>query len=262
MRETESLSTREEVASEELADRLDTLSRPLAERVLGRAIEIQHEDDAEQRAAIDRITYQDLREIALEVGIPEDALRRALLEQLETERDPDATRVERLTTPKVIRGGTVVRGDRADIQRRIRRYLERIEGMRLEGETSDRSIWSQRHPGDRVMESITTDQDDEERHLLELNFDTRSGRKKARRLAIAAVVLGMIFGGVVGGLAIFGGMLVGIAAGVVGAVSWLRRLARKARAKVNGALAATLDDRERSTVKTWLDLWESQGPDR
>jgi hypothetical protein len=263
MRESESVAAREAAAEEELAAKLDTLSRPLAERILGRAIELQHEAENAEAAKADRIDYEDLKAIALEVGIPEDALKRALREELETERDQGASTVEKLTAPKHVRGGTVVEGDRSVIEQRLRDYLERVEGLELDGERRSQLAWAERHPRsgrkDRVMESITTDQEKKDRHLVELDFNTLAGRKRARRLALLAVILGTIFGGAIGGLAIFGGIMVGITAGVVGAVSWMRRLARKARGQINGALEAAANDGGRTDgVRSWLDIWEAQ----
>ncbi len=256
------MAAREAAASKELAERLDTLSRPLAERVLGRAIELQHEAQARAAAEADTIEYDELRDIALEVGIPEDALQRALLEELETERDPGATRLERLTAPKHVRGGTVVTGDRGEIEQRLREYLEATGDLELIERRSDGMAWSEsrRKPHDRVMASTTTDQRRDDRHLLELDFSTAAGRKRARRLALVAVVLGTIVGGAIGGFAVIGGLGIGIAAGVAGAVAWLNRLTKRARRRINGALESAIHDRpaDRSTSSSWLDVWESQ----
>ncbi len=73
------------------------------------------------------------------------------------------------------------------------------------------------------------------------------------------MILGTIFGGAIGGLAIFGGVALGIAAGVAGAVSWVRRLTRSARRSINGALDAVNGrSGESGSDRTWLDVWESQ----
>lgn len=258
----DSREAREAVASEQLATQLEALSRPLAERVLGRAIEIQHEAEATEAAEAARIDYDDLRSIAMEVGISEDALKRALLEELDTERDHGASTIERLTAPEHIRGGTVVDGDRTEIERRLRNYLERVEGLQLTSRDSTHLAWSNRRHGRRgdwVMESVTTDQRTAGKHLVELDFNTGAGRKRARRLALIAVILGTIFGGAIGGLAVFGGVALGIAAGVAGAVSWVRRLTRSARRSINGALDAVNGrSGESGPDRTWLDIWESQ----
>ena len=88
---------REQRAGEELADQLDALSKPLAERVLGRAIELDSAAQAEAEAAANTIDYDMLRDVALEVGISEDSLRKALLEELDTDKDHDVRPVERAT---------------------------------------------------------------------------------------------------------------------------------------------------------------------
>lgn len=259
--QSRSVAAREAAASKELAERLDTLSRPLAERVLGRAIELQHEAQAKAAAEADTIDFDELREIAVEVGIPEDALERALLEELETERDPGATRLERLTAPKHVRGGTVVTGDRAEVERRLRDYLEATGGLELIERRSDELAWgeSRRRPHERVMASTTTDQRQGDRHLLELDFNTAAGRKRARRLALVAVILGTIVGGAIGGFAVIGGIGIGIAAGVTGAVAWLNRLTKRARRHINGALDSVANERASDRPdRSWLDVWESQ----
>ncbi|HSF86622.1 MAG TPA: hypothetical protein VLG28_13325 [Acidimicrobiia bacterium] len=261
VQEQRSRDAREAAASKELAARLDTLSTPLAERILGRAIEIQHEDDAKAASEAGQIDFDDLKEIALEVGIPEDALERALLEELETERDHDATRVEKLTAPRHVRGGTLVEGERSEVERKLREYLEQTGGFELLEQRDRQLAWRERAARTQqpVMDSMSTEQHRPGRHLLELNFDTAEGRKKARRIALIAIIAGTIFGGVLGGFAIFGGIGLGIAAGVAGAVSWLRRTARKARQHINGALdAVSSGDGRDGEERTWLDVWESQ----
>lgn len=254
---------REALASDEIAEQLDSLSRPLAERVLGRAIELQSVQEAAEASDAAKIGYDDLREIALEIGIPEDALKRALLEELETERDHGATPMEKVTGPKTVRGGLIVEGDRGEIERKLRAYLEQVEGLQIAEDEPPRLGWrdTQNRPArDRIgfVQSITTDQKDNKRHLLEIDISTAEGRKRARRIAIVAVILGTVFGGAIGGFAILGGILLGIGAGVAGALSWLRRVTRKARNRVNQALGSvTTTDEQRRNVTEWLELWES-----
>ena len=70
---------REQRASDALAEQLQALARPLADRVLGRAIELDHEAREAAEAAANTIDYATLRDIAAEVGISEDSLKKALL---------------------------------------------------------------------------------------------------------------------------------------------------------------------------------------
>ena len=112
---------REERASEELAAALDALSSPMAERILGRAIQLDAAD-ADKKT----FGYDDLRAIAAEVGISEDALRKALLEEVDTDKDRTPDLGERLSVPRAVRGGIIVDGRPDAIQNRLEAIIRRL----------------------------------------------------------------------------------------------------------------------------------------
>ena len=241
---------REQRASDELAEKLDALTQPLAERVLGRAIQLDHEAQAEAEAAADTIDYETLKEIALEVGISEEALKKALLEEFNTEEDHNARPVEKLTVPDSVRGGLIVPGDAELVRRRLQEYLQRVEGMRRLEEGGGRTVWASDRPG--RVEVWTIPQARQNRHLVEVDVETKPQRKKAWRWIIAVLILGLLFGNAIGGLAFLALWFIGVSA----VVGWVKRLARKARRSINRALSALTDDQRGDEPKDWLELWE------
>lgn len=241
---------REVQASEELAERLDALSRPVADRVLGRAIELDHAAREETEAAAETIDYETLKEIALEVGISESALKKALLEEFNTERDHKARPLERATVPDTIRGGLIVPGVMEAVATRLRDYLESQEGLRDRGGSEVHRVF--RSPGrssSPQVETWTVTQSRPDRQLVEVGVDTAAARKRAFRWIAGLVILGMIFGSNLGGLFVLGVFV----AGIVSVVGWAKRIARRARRRVNKALGSLVEAGEEST---WLELWE------
>jgi len=253
-RQSVSKKEREARASEELAARLDSLSRPLAERVLGRAIELQAVAEEEALEEASKITYDDLKQIALEVGIPEDSLKKALLEELDTEKDHGATPTERVTGPHHVRGGMLVDIDEDEIQRRLRRYFEEREGLELAGRGGEWIWWRRGGPfGDRIVESVLTTQADGHHRLVEVDVDTAAARRKAIRTALVIGFLIFLFGGPFG-LAFVA--LAGIALATAGAafIGAVRRFVRRARRGVNKALDSLLEGQH--DADDWLELIE------
>jgi len=252
--ESLSRAEREARASEALAEQLDSLSRPLADRVLGKAIELDHEAREAAEAAAETIDYETLREIALEVGITEESLKKALLQELDTEKDHNARPVERATVPDAVRGGLIVPGGPEEIGARLRDFFERIEGFVEEAGSEMRSTWrvpAGRRPNQRV-ETWTVRQGRGNRHLVEVDVETATVRKRAWRWIIGIAVLSLLFGNALGSLVVLGVML----AGIVTVVGWLKRVARKARRGINRALNSLVDDGNDDPPQDWLTLWE------
>ncbi len=253
-RQSLSKHERETRASEELADRLDALSRPLAERVLGRAIELQAIAEDEARDEANKISYDDLKKIALEVGIPEDALQKALLEELDTDKDHGVTPTERITGPQHVRGGVIVDMDEDEIRRRLRTYFEEQEGLELAGRAGEWIWWRRGGPyRDRVIESVLTEQERGERRLVEIDLDTAEARRKAVRTAVAFAILIFLFGGPLGFAVI---TILGVALVTAGGffISAVRRFVRRARRRINHALDSLLEASRDSD--DWLEVIE------
>ncbi len=236
-----------------MAEQLDALSRPLAERVLGRAIELDAKAEEEARAAADTIDYETLKEIALEVGISEKALRDALLEEMNTERDHDATPIERATVPDAVRGGLVVPGSREEIGRRLGEFLRSVEGLEERSHDGGQTVWVRGTTGGpgRTVESWTVSQSRGDRQLVEIDVETRPARRRLWVWLIAISILSGLFGSAIGSVIFFGVWIVGI----VAAVGWVKRMARKARRSINRALNAVIDQ-DGDPPDDWLELWE------
>lgn len=245
---------REQRAADELADQLDALSRPMAERVLGRAIEIDSEARAAAEAAADTIDYDTLRDVALEVGISEESLKKALLEDLDTDKDHNARPVERATVPDTVRGGVIVSGLAEEVAARLADHLERVEGLRQQRRSSGISTeWAPPQPRqDWPAQTWTVTQRRNDRHLVEIDLTTAGARKKFWRWMMALVVISFLFGTPLGGLIGLGIFI----AGVVAVVGWIKRIGRKARRSVNRALSAITDDGTSDEPHNWLEVWE------
>ena len=245
---------REERAGDELAERLDRLSRPLAERVLGRAIELDAVAEAEAEAAANTMDYETLKSVALEVGITEDALKRALLEELDTDLDHNVGVVGRLTIPDAVRGGLIVSGETTEVLARLQEHLATRTGSGDELSQGRRSIWAAA-PRVPPLRATAVSQREPARQLVEIDVATALVRRGAWRWIIAILVLGTLFGSPVGGLLVLGIWV----AGMVAVVGSLKRIGRRARRSINRALQAASGGDEGSP-QSWLDVWEETSP--
>ncbi len=107
-----------------VADRLDALSMPLAERVIRRAIEL---DD---RFAVERMSRETLDRIAAELGIPAAAVQRALVEELAADTPRPLSVRERLLAPDQVSARVIVEGEPRQVALAVDRWMTRHEGMR------------------------------------------------------------------------------------------------------------------------------------
>lgn len=119
---------------EELARRLDALSREDAERVLERAIRIQA-----QRHAKDTFSASQIRHIARELGLDDSVVDRAIREEIAA--PPVSNREGGWLGPKRLIERTIVSGDHADVSDRIMSWLETEEGLRPVARTPDGIRW-------------------------------------------------------------------------------------------------------------------------
>lgn len=251
----ESLSReeREQRASAALAGQLQALARPLADRVLGRAIELDHEAREAAEEAADTIDYASLRDIAAEVGISEPSLQQALLEELNTERDHNARPIERATVPDTVRGGLVVPGTADEIAGRLSEYLERVVGLIEENRVGSRTTW--REPkGKRRIDTWTVAQPDGARQLVEVDVETRPARSKAWMWIVGIMILAFLGGSSLGPVVALGLF----AAGVASVIGFVKHVARKARRMINRTLGRlTADGGPLDELNDdWLELFE------
>ena len=214
---------REEQASEELAAALDAVSSPMAERILGRAIELDAVD-----AATQTFGYEELRKIAAEVGISEEALRKALLEEIDTDKDLKPTVGERISVPRTVRGGIIVEGRPEAVRERLEDVIRRLHAAQYE-------VVAQRNP---------------DRSLVEI---TRKTGNLGRR-ALIFMALFFVFGPVLAQAVASALFLVLAIAAAVGVFAWVKRLGRRIRRSINTALNGLLD--EPGEPDSWLDVWE------
>lgn len=190
-------------------DRLDAMSRPLAERVLQRAIELHAED----QHGPDRLTRSQLDQIASELGIDPKYIAAALASELETTHDvPSRSLRERVFAPDRITGGQIIHGDRATVEKAIINWLRAAEGFRPRSKTGTGYRWERDDHwatklrlslGDkqgtgslRGIKTITHRHTEagEGRHLVELDADTRVVSWTAAGIAGGTAVAGVIGG--------------------------------------------------------------------
>ncbi len=113
-----------------------TLSRGQVERVIARALELQ--DQADVAPQVDRLTLRQVQDVAGQVGIDPELLRRALAEvRLAGAPDPEPSRTERVLGPERIRGATLLPVAPGAARRAVAGWMVDDEGMRLAGTSGD-----------------------------------------------------------------------------------------------------------------------------
>ncbi len=246
-RRTLSRDEREQRAEQELAEQLQTLSRPLAEKVLGRAIALDAEAKKEAEEAAATIDYDTLKDVALEVGISEDALKKAILEEIDTDKDHNPRRIERAVGPDSVRGGVIVHGDPDEVSARLDSFVEALTGA-ARASRRPAAVVSRPGAAARNIRTIVVPQSDAVQ-LVEVEVDTSSARKKMWRWIIACFIIAMLFGNAIGTVAVLGIVVLSIAL----AVSWVRAMARFARNMVNRVLGSFFGKPSEPGPSEWLD---------
>ncbi len=234
---------RQERAAEELMDSLDAVSAPMAERILGRAIQAEAEHRARNEDTFD---YEELVKIAREVGVSEASLRQALLEEFDTELDRNPSLTERLTVPDEVRGGVIVDRSDIDVEEAMKRVEERIQ------QRMNRRI-------DAMVEAVQ--QRDGRRTLVEVKSSTKPNRKRAIWLIMLLVFFGPLLARLLASVLIVG--LAGLA--IVGVVGFMKRVGRRFRKAVNEGLASLLEEDEQdqsAEMLDWLEVWERSRKNR
>ncbi len=234
---------RQERAAEELMDSLDAVSAPMAERILGRAIEAESERRARTEDVFD---YEELVKIAGEVGVSEEALRQALLEEFDTDLDRNPSLTERLTVPDEVRGGVIVDRSEVDVEEAMKRVEERIQRR------MNRRI-------DAVVEAVQ--QRDGRRTLVEVKSSTRPNRRRAIWLIVLLIFFGPLLARLLASVLIVG--IAGLA--IAGVVGFMKRIGRRFRHAVNEGLASLVEDPGRDgsiEARDWLEVWERSRQNR
>lgn len=196
----------------QLTDRLQQLSSEEVERVLARAIELQSAHADAEPEAFDAFALQ---AVAAELGIDQEHLRTALVEELvrlETEA-PDW--LDRVVAPDRIVSYATLAGDRATIRQRLDAWLSEHEGLRRQAETPTGAAWDADRrmltkvrmklrgaAGDGSLRTARAVRDSvrplmNERTLVTVEADTSN----LRRLAVGLLVAGAAAGAGVAGVA-------------------------------------------------------------
>ncbi|HWA16335.1 MAG TPA: hypothetical protein VG817_07875 [Gemmatimonadales bacterium] len=114
------------------------IDRAAIERIIQRAAELQtHERDLSEGLAPNEIVA-----LGKEVGIPERFLQQALLEERTRTEPVSASGImDRTIGIATITASRVVRGDAADIERRLLRWIAEHELLTVQRQTSERITW-------------------------------------------------------------------------------------------------------------------------
>lgn len=121
-------------SNEELARRLDALSRDDAQRVLERAIRIQS-----QRHHRETFTADQVRRVARELGLDDSVVERAIREEMAS--TPAANDEGGWFGPNRLVERAIVTGDASEVADRIMAWLETEEGLRPVARTGDGIRW-------------------------------------------------------------------------------------------------------------------------
>lgn len=224
------------------------MSKPLAERVIRRAIEL-HAEHEEGPATMSR---ESIDQVARELGVDPRFVDEAIAEELQATTSGPLTPMERLFAPYSMRGGTVVNAPADTVQRDIVAWLTAQEGLRprarsrggIEWERDDHwstklslGLGSDGTKKLRAMRRVIHHQTEvgENAHLVELEVDSSIISKVAIGLVAGFGGLGVLSGGFLAAgigdtsaiadvmqfLAGFGGTAaIGLASGLITARVW------------------------------------------
>lgn len=257
--------------SESIGDRLDAVSRPLAERVLKRAIELHHDDVH----GPDRIARTTLDEIASELGVAPEYVRRALADELETTRHPPRSIRERMLAPVRVTGGRIVTLDAAETRASIVAWMGGQEGLRPRARVGDGVRWERdRHwttklrigigrsdatGALRTIPTVTHRQTEisGSEQLVELDADTRIISQVAAGIGGGLTGAGLL-GGIATAAAMSGGSdllqflipfapaaAVGVGTAVIVAKSWLAAVRKGIARALDGIANPTIHEARR-----------------
>jgi len=240
----------------------ELIGRQALERIIQRAAELQ----AGERDIGEGLTEQEVIALGGDVGIPTRYLRQAMLE--EQTRAPDAAvggLFAWLTGPRRLSAQRVVPGDRAVVERALSHWMDDEESLLVKRRYPDRTTWEpkagalasiQRALGKRGRryslanaEEIAGQVTPLEPGFCLVGLSADVGRRRARRMLAAGVVLGL------GSLAIAAVMVpfgaLGLLPGVVLApfVVAIARTHRGDSERIQVSLEQVLDRLERGEIR-------------
>lgn len=244
--------------SHRLAARLDRLSLPLAENVIRRAIEL-HQDKQFEGGTIDVATIE---QIAGELGISSETIRRAILDELQTERHEEDGLVDRLLGPDRVTGGLVIRARSDDLDLQVEEWMRRHEGMRPRSKNRRAVRW-ERDPGIgsalrrglkrtqgtgalRSWPQVITRQTEvgHDEHLIEIEANTSKVKAESAGVGAATAVGAVAVGAAVAALGTFApdaveflaGFIPALGGAIVAAGAYARTRIKRTKDGINRAL--------------------------
>jgi hypothetical protein len=138
-------------SNDDLADRLDRLGMPVAERVLRRAIELQDESASQK----DQISLAALQQVAAELGIEPEQVRRALAEELTAASEPISGLLGKVLAPASLSQRRVIEGSAEQVEAAVRTWMIDQEGLRLRLRSGTRTSWEKEgNPAIRIRQGL------------------------------------------------------------------------------------------------------------
>jgi hypothetical protein len=186
-------------------DKLDSLSGPLAERVMRRAIELQSDDDY----GSEKITMSRLERIAAEIGVSAIHLQSALKEELSPALSTTSGWLDKILIPERLTAGLVVHQSRPEVERQVVDWLRSEEGFVPTRVSADGYEWKRddrvsaklraglskggSESGLRSVRWVTHRQTDlaDGSQLVELDLDARVVRYTALGVGGGLIALGL-----------------------------------------------------------------------
>ncbi|MCP5028778.1 MAG: hypothetical protein GY929_21095 [Actinomycetia bacterium] len=178
------------------------LESPMAERVLRRALLLEHDASAPENGLAEAA----LEEVAAELGVRADLVRRALIEELEMGERRESRLADRLVGPEMCRSRRIAQGSPTDVDRALYAWMLRHEGLRARRRHGGVTIWEGGDRQSRLSRGILrtlprvvtrTRTVADGRQLVEVEGDLSHLRRGRLVAAVAVVVLSLVSGLVV-----------------------------------------------------------------
>lgn len=189
----------------QLANKLERLSGPLAEKVLQSAIELHQQDSYDDNS----VAWEEVERIGLELGIGPEIMRRALRDALEAEHvDPPTTFFDKLFGTSEISGGVVAVGDSDVVRARLKEWMADLESMAATRREGSTTTWEARsdatyngkalhHHGPVVTRQTEVSDGDQ---LIEMTVDPSRVKKEAAAIVGVSAAAGALMGALLAGV--------------------------------------------------------------
>ncbi len=175
------------------------LGSPMAERVLRRALLLEHDSAAPDHGLADTA----LEEVAVELGVEADQVRGVLVDELELGARYQPRIADRLLGPALTRSRRIASGSAADVDRTVYCWMLKHEGLQARRREGTVVIWEGGDDQSRLSRGVLrtlprvvtrTRAVADDRQLIEIEGDLCHLRRRRMVAAVAVVVLALVTG--------------------------------------------------------------------